>query len=78
MAYPWLTVDATPESSPHGDAPEAPARPQAVPAGCVWNAEMNKWEISRKDEHGVRDGEVLLYRDDGTLTAALKARRPAS
>jgi len=35
----------------------------------VWNAEAGKWEVSRKDGAGVREGECLLYRDDGTLYA---------
>jgi hypothetical protein len=69
MAYPWLTVDATPESSPDVDAVETPHRPPAVPTACVWNADVGKWEVSRKDEQGARDGECLLYRDDGTLYA---------
>ena len=67
MAYPCSTVDATPESSPQADTVETPRRPAAVPAASVWNADFNKWEVSRKDERGGRDGEVLLYRDDGTL-----------
>ena len=33
----------------------------------MWNAEVAKWEISRKDGAGARDGECLMYRDDGTL-----------
>ena len=66
MAYPLLTVDANPESSPEAhDA--APNRPATVPETGVWNAEVGKWEVSRKDDHGARDGERLLYRDDGTL-----------
>src|SRR5262245_12085099 len=75
MAYPWLTVDATPESSPNVDAPEAPEappRPAAVPAAGVWHADFSKWEVSRKDERGGRDGEVLLYRDDGTLYSRVR------
>src|SRR5262245_49020206 len=72
MAYPWFTVDATPESSPDADtpdAPETPARPPAVPAASAWNPDVSKWEVSRKNEQGARDGECLLYRDDGTLYA---------
>jgi hypothetical protein len=57
-------VDATPESSPEA---AAPLRPTAVPETAVWNAEVNKWEVVRRDAHGARDGECLLYRDDGTL-----------
>ncbi len=64
MAYPFLTVDASPESSPDAQAPN---RPAAVPAVGVWNAEVGKWEVSPRDARGVRDGECLLYRDDGTL-----------
>ncbi len=66
MAYPLLTVDANPESSPEAPTPN---RPAAVPETGVWDAELAKWEVARKDEHGVRDGERLLYRDDGTLFA---------
>lgn len=66
MAYPLLTVDANPESSPEAPTPN---RPAAVPETGVWDAEQGKWEVARKDEHGVRDGERLLYRDDGTLFA---------
>ena len=64
MAYPFPTVDASPESSPDAQAPN---RPAAVPAVGVWNAEVGKWEVSPRDARGVRNGECLLYRDDGTL-----------
>jgi antitoxin component YwqK of YwqJK toxin-antitoxin module len=64
MAYPSLTVDATPESSAQA---ETPRRPETVPETGVWDAEAGKWEVARKDAHGARDGERLLYRDDGTL-----------
>jgi hypothetical protein len=64
MAYPWRTVDATPESSPEA---QTPSRPAAVPAAGTWNADAGKWEVSRRNEQGLRDGECLLYRDDGTL-----------
>jgi len=68
MAYPLRTVDATPESSPEAETPATPMRPAVVPEASVWNADVDKWEISRKDEQGARDGETLLYRgDDGTL-----------
>jgi len=33
----------------------------------VWNPDAGKWEVSRKDAQGTREGECLLYRDDGTL-----------
>ena len=66
MAYPLLTVDANPESSPEAPTPN---RPATVPETGVWDAELGKWEVARKDEHGARDGERLLYRDDGTLFA---------
>jgi hypothetical protein len=59
-------VDASPESSPET---QAPSRPADVPEAGVWNAEAGKWEVSRKDGQGARDGECLLYRDDGTLYA---------
>jgi len=64
MAYPLPTVDASPDSSPDATAPR---RPAAVPDTSVWNAERGKWEVSRTDAGGVREGECLLYRDDGTL-----------
>src|ERR1043165_1132900 len=64
MAYPFDTVDASPESSPDG---AAPARPASVPDTAVWNAEAGKWEVARKDTRGIPDGECLRYRDDGTL-----------
>ena len=68
MAYPLRTVDATSESSPEAETPATPMRPAVVPEASVWNADVDKWEISRKDEQGARDGETLLYRgDDGTL-----------
>src|SRR5262245_57678577 len=66
MAYPFLTVDASQESSPDAASPR---RPAAVPESGVWNAEVGKWEVSHKDARGVREGECLLYRDDGTLYA---------
>jgi len=64
MAYPFRTVDASPESSPDAQTPN---RPAAVPAVGVWNPEVGKWEVSPRDAHGVRNGEYLQYRDDGTL-----------
>jgi hypothetical protein len=68
MAYPWRTVDASPESSPES-SPEAqpPRRPATLPETGVWDAEAGKWEVAGRDAHGARDGERLLYRDDGTL-----------
>jgi len=69
MAYPWFTVDATPESSPAVETPETPDRPPEVPAASAWNADVSKWEVSARDAQGTRDGECLLYRDDGTLYA---------
>src|SRR6478672_9312804 len=71
MAYPLRTVDATPESSLEAQA-ESPSRPATVPAAGVWNAQDNKWEVSRKDDQGVRDGECVLYRDDGTLFSRVR------
>ena len=68
MAYPWRTVDASPETSPDpSDGSPGPERPAAVPKTAVWNGEVGKWEVSAKNERGERDGECLLYRDDGTL-----------
>jgi len=57
MAYPFLTVDASLESGPDAAAPR---RPAAVPADSVWNAESDKWEVSRRNAAGLRDGECLL------------------
>ena len=71
MAYPLRTVDATPESSLEAHA-QAPSRPATVPAAGVWNAEDSKWEVSRKDDQGARDGECLFYRDDGTLFSRVR------
>jgi antitoxin component YwqK of YwqJK toxin-antitoxin module len=64
MAYPVRTVDATPENSPEA---ATPGRPATVPETGVWNAEVGKWEVVRRDARGERDGECLLYRADGTL-----------
>jgi hypothetical protein len=69
MAYPLRTVDATPESSPEA---QAPSRPATVPASAVWKPDDNKWEVSRKDDQGARDGECLFYRDDGTLFSRVR------
>src|SRR5437763_1182300 len=69
MAYPGPTVDATPESSPE---PQVPSRPAAVPVAAEWKAEAGKGAGSRKDGHGPRDGECLLYRDDGTLFSRVR------
>ena len=71
MAYPLRTVDATPESSLEAQA-EPPSRPATVPAAGVWNAQDNKWEVSRKDDQGARDGECIFYRDDGTLFSRVR------
>lgn len=66
-------MDATPESSREAEAQaESPSRPAAVPAAAAWNADAGKWEVSRKDDRGVRDGECLLYRDDGTLFSRVR------
>jgi hypothetical protein len=64
MAYPFPTVEANTESSPDGAAPR---RPAAVPHGAEWDAEVGKWEVTCRDAAGVRDGECLHYRNDGTL-----------
>ena len=77
MAYPLRTVDATPESSPEAHA-QAPSRPAAVPAAGVWNAEVGKWEVSRKDAPGRarRRMPPLPRRRDAVLARALRRRRP--
>jgi len=46
----------------------APARAPGVPASCVWNEALGKWEAVGVDgPGGVREGECLRYRPDGTL-----------
>ena len=61
-------MDASPETTPDAEpAPAPPERPAAVPEAGVWNAEVGRWEVSRRNGDGARDGECLFYRDDGTL-----------
>jgi antitoxin component YwqK of YwqJK toxin-antitoxin module len=48
-------------------AQTAPERPAGVPEAGVWNASVGRWEISRKNERGAREGECLFYRADGSL-----------
>jgi antitoxin component YwqK of YwqJK toxin-antitoxin module len=45
----------------------APERPAGVPETGVWNASIGRWEVSRKNELGAREGECLFYRADGSL-----------
>jgi antitoxin component YwqK of YwqJK toxin-antitoxin module len=45
----------------------APERPAGVPEGGFWNPEIGGWEVSRLSAQGVRDGECLFYRRDGSL-----------
>jgi antitoxin component YwqK of YwqJK toxin-antitoxin module len=42
-------------------------KPDFVPQAAVWNADEYKWEVSARDENGEREGERLLYREDGRL-----------
>jgi hypothetical protein len=44
-----------------------PERPAGVPALGTWDPSIGKWEVAQHDAHGVRDGECLRYRPDGTL-----------
>jgi antitoxin component YwqK of YwqJK toxin-antitoxin module len=44
-----------------------PERPAGVPETGIWNASIGRWEVSRKNELGAREGECLFYRADGSL-----------
>jgi antitoxin component YwqK of YwqJK toxin-antitoxin module len=48
-------------------AATAPERPAGVPEGGFWNPEIGGWEVSRLSAKGVREGECLFYRRDGSL-----------
>ena len=48
-------------------AANAPERPAGVPEGGFWNPELGGWEVSRPSAQGVREGECLFYRRDGSL-----------
>ena len=48
-------------------AATAPERPAGVPEGGFWNPEIGSWEVSRLSAQGVREGECLFYRRDGSL-----------
>jgi antitoxin component YwqK of YwqJK toxin-antitoxin module len=48
-------------------AATAPERPAGVPEGGFWNPELGSWEVSRLSAQGVREGECLFYRRDGSL-----------
>ena len=48
-------------------AATAPERPAGVPEGGFWNPEIGSWEVSRLNAQGVREGECLFYRRDGSL-----------
>ena len=48
-------------------AATAPERPAGVPEGGFWNPEIGGWEVSRLSAQGVREGECLFYRRDGSL-----------
>ena len=43
-----------------------PERPAGVPEGGFWNPELGSWEVSRLNAQGVREGECLFYRRDGS------------
>ena len=45
-----------------------PARAPGVPASGVWNDSLGKWEsVAIDGPGGLREGECLRYRPDGTL-----------
>ena len=44
-----------------------PARPPAVPAGAVWNTDLDQWQLGARDAAGALDGEQRFFRPDGTL-----------
>jgi antitoxin component YwqK of YwqJK toxin-antitoxin module len=48
-------------------AAPAPERPAGVPEAGFWNPEIGGWEVSRLSAQGVREGECLFYRRDGSL-----------
>ena len=48
-------------------AATAPERPAGVPEGSFWNPEIGSWEVSRLSAQGLREGECLFYRSDGSL-----------
>ena len=48
-------------------ADNEPERAAGVPETGVWNPTLEKWELCAQDPQGVRDGECLRYRPDGTL-----------
>jgi hypothetical protein len=48
-------------------ADDQPERAAGVPASGVWNPTLEKWEVCAHDAGGVRQGECLRYRPDGTL-----------
>lgn len=49
------------------DAEQLPERPAGLPEGSVWNGSIGFWELSSENASGVRDGECLQFRADGTL-----------
>jgi len=44
-----------------------PERAAGVPASGVWNPAIEKWEVCAQGATGLREGECLRYRPDGTL-----------
>ena len=48
-------------------AATVPERPAGVPEGGFWSPEVGGWEVSRLNAQGVREGECLFYRPDGSL-----------
>jgi MORN repeat variant len=48
-------------------AENQPERAAGVPASGVWNAATEMWEVCAEGAEGVREGECLRYRPDGTL-----------
>ena len=48
-------------------AENEPERAAGVPASGVWNPASEKWEVCAEGDAGLREGECLRYRTDGTL-----------
>jgi antitoxin component YwqK of YwqJK toxin-antitoxin module len=52
-----------------------PADVWQPPAGAVRNVELEAWEVSERDESGLRHGACTLYRDDGSLLLRCRYER---
>ncbi len=44
-----------------------PERHPQIPADAVWIEDADRWEVVARNAAGVKDGECLVYRGDGTL-----------